>query len=1824
MPMSLRSEAAAGRGEDAESNHDSDSSSASTTKTNSDDTLHQMLRQMNELRKALAARDAELAALRKVQSVQAPASAHASEIVNNEGAGRPPSQPAVNSESVLPGVASNVVNSGTMPEGTTSKSVFVSTAPGGAASEKVPSDAVPSGTRSGEHRSPLPGGTTVPIYNRVQYNAGPESSETWPPVNNRVSAVQGWVEAGERRPYEDVHRPAYGDRYRDSVWRDNVLARQTGVRDLPSFDGNPAEWQGFKLIFEETTRTFGWTDAENRARLNHALRGEARRVVGPTLYWAGTGASARVMAALDEHYGSSDTAEAIVKEMLVKHKVRSNGLVLEEVHEFCLLIDNAISTLAPVRSGALLRDPKLLGQFLTRMPAWECLRWADAYGKRQGERSLLELSEFYHQLRETLKSSGFMREQKLPKTRARPVMTSYTDGEADDEAFRPSITAPPVEPRRPKCAFCNAPSHKSQKCRGYLAKNVSERWNAVRGKKLCFACLASTHTSPQCKAKCPAEGCGKAHHPSLHNTNAAAAPSAAVVTNTWRAEQPVLLKVLPVKVSGPRGEREIYALLDEGSTVTLLEEEVAKDIGAKGRSSPLRLSGVQSMTTPEVQSMRVKTRVRGDGATYTLHANTVQGISLPSQIVATSREDLRRPGCPVTPLMLIGQDNAHLIVSRELRETAGDPTILSRTALGWTIHGGACEAPRLAVALCVRRDAELDALVRGHFAVDSLGVTSAHRTTAAEERAVRLMKENFRPTSDGRWETCLLWERDDSWLPDNKEAAMKRLTSLERKLARDPQLAAAYRAKMQSYVDEGYARPIQHGETRKAAGRRWFLPHFAVQNKPGKIRIVFDAAAEYRGASLNKRLLTGPDLLSSLVGNILRFREGKIGIAADIKDMFLRIKMRPEDTLSQLFLWRDNPEEPPKTYVFTSVLFGARCSPASAQYVRDAVAESQRGEHPEAADAIQKKFYMDDYLDAAHSTQEAVRKVKQVRQVLIAGGFRLVNWACNHPAVLNAVPSEERAKSLIDIGGPDPAQERILGVKWDPAGDSFVCEWSQPRDTAWPTKRSLLASVMRVFDPLGFIACLTIRAKILLQDVWRAKTDWDEGLTEDHEARWRDWLTAVEAARTRIPRCCRFDPKAEASLHLFADASEQACCAVAYLVERHTDGGPARVSFLGAKTKVAPLRPISIPRLELQAALMAARFAASIRREMSLTIARTWYWSDSTTVLHWIRTDPRAHNAFVANRLGEIDELTCLRDWRWVPTKMNPADAGTRDGELPDTSEAGLWFQGPAFIREEEDAWPADKTAPPAEEDGAKQFVGEVERAPTTILDAARFSSWPRLLRTAAWMLRFVKRCRGQIIKGPLTAPELQEAEIRMLQAEQKRAFAKELSALARSEAVGPASRIAGLNPFMGNDGLLRMRSRVQAAEMEEGLKTPVILDGDGPYTRLLIRHRHEAAGHPSTEKTVAELRRDLAIIKLRGQVRQIVNRCLPCRQRKAMPAPPLMGELPEGRLAYQQRPFTHCGVDFFGPLTVVIGRRHEKRYGALFTCLTTRAVHLELVHSLEADAMIMALRRMTARRGTPKVLYSDNATNFHGADKEMRVAIEEVLADEKWGEKLAGDRIEWRFIPPSSPHMGGAWERLVRSVKEALRATLGNQTLKPETLLTALAEAEHTVNSRPLTHISADPEEDEPLTPNHFLIGASSGRPCLAFYGPEADEVCLRKQWRLAQQLGDKFWRRWLREYVPTIQKRSRWQTTATPLQIGNLVWVLDPTQPRNTWPKGVVTRVNTAADGQVRSAEIRTTSGTYTRPAAKLITIPMGELPPGASGGEAERSRGECSGRQ
>ena len=401
----------------------------------------------------------------------------------------------------------------------------------------------------------------------------------------------------------------------------------------------------------------------------------------------------------------------------------------------------------------------------------------------------------------------------------------------------------------------------------------------------------------------------------------------------------------------------------------------------------------------------------------------------------------------------------------------------------------------------------------------------------------------------------------------------------------------------------------------------------------------------------------------------------------------------------------------------------------------------------------------------------------------------------------------------------------------------------------------------------------------------------------------------------------------------------------------------------------------------------------------------------------------------------------------------------------------------------------------------------------------------------------------------------------------------------------------------MDEQGMLRSRSRIQTCEYTKyDAENPIILPKRSPITYLLLLYYHERYNHQSHETALNEIRQRFRIPKLKALYRSARAQCQACKNQYAKPLEPMIASLPKARLAGYTRPFTHMGIDYFGPILVTVGRRVEKRWGVLATCLTTRAIHVELAASLSTDSCIMAIRNIWARRGTPAAIYSDRGTNFQGASKIVHEHKDKPdYAGIEQGLTTSG--ITWIFNTPSAPHIGGAWERLVQSVKKNLTVTLKEKRPSHETLANALTEIENVVNSRPLTAVPLDDDESPVLTPNHFLVGSSNR--IRSWIPLDATPGAVRRNWVASQQITDMFWKRWVHDYLPQITQRPKWNQPTKPLEIDDIVVIADEQLPRNSWPKGQIIGVRKATDGQVRSVTVQTMHGIFERPSVKIAVL-------------------------
>jgi hypothetical protein len=1156
--------------------------------------------------------------------------------------------------------------------------------------------------------------------------------------------------------------------------------------------------------------------------------------------------------------------------------------------------------------------------------------------------------------------------------------------------------------------------------------------------------------------------------------------------------------------------------------------------------------------------------------------------------------------------ILIGQDCPDAIMPRQMiKGNRGEPYAM-RTLLGWTLNGPikrTCEKGRMTSHFIGCK--ELGEKVDRFWKLEASGLYEEEKEMSIQDKTVVKRWSDTAVVENGHYQLPIPFSQETPCLPKNKHMAETRLTSLRRKLEKNSSLKDKYCEGMEDLLRKGYAVKVPEAEIQRDDGKVWYLPHHPVVNpNKEKIRIVFDCAAQYRGISLNDEALQGPDLTNKLVGVLVRYRLREVAFMADIQGMFHQVKVAPQDQDVLRFLWwpEGNMNQVPEVYRMTVHLFGGKWSPSCCTYalcktVDDHVTDSSQA----AGYTIRHNFYVDDCLKSVDTENEAIKLTKELPNLLNKGGFHLTKWTCNRPEVLEHIPDTEKSKKIKERTLDSPLEERALGVYWDVEQDVLgyrIKNMDKPH-----TKRGLLSMLSSIYDPLGLASPFILQARKVVQDLCRKGVGWDDPIPHDQLTDWLKWtedLAHMEGVK--FLRCLKptsDESQQDLQLHHFADASEKAYGVVSYLRCRDSQG-KVTSTLVMAKSRLAPLKQITIPRLELCAATLAARQDALLKKELDVSIEVSHFWTDSTIVLQYIKNEERRFHTFVANRVMEIRSRTEVNHWHHVPTKENPADDASR-GISAKMLSGTRWQNGPEFLKLEQDAWPTlNAIAPMANDDPEVKKEAEVfttvkaKENPLEKLFKHAFS-WRELLKSVAWILAVKKVLRKKVPSIKLLyAEDFEDAEEAIVKHIQATAFADDLKTLAKEGHVAQTSPLVALQPIL-REGVLCVGGRLKNAAVSDEVKYPVILPQGGHVVDLLVRHVHEKTGHAGREYVLAELRQRYWLVGGRTTVRRVLNPCILCRKRLARPNVQQMADLPKDRVTPGGPAFTSVGVDYFGPFEVRRGRGTEKRYGCLFTCLVTRAIHIEVAHSLDTSSFINCLHRFIARRGQPKLIRSDNGKNFVGAEREIRQELEK-WKQEKIQDVLNERRIRWKFNPPFASNMGGVWERQIRSVRKVLAGLTKEQNLTDESLTTLMCVAEGMVNNRPITTVSDDPKDLEPLTPNHLLLLRPATTPPGLFSEPD---LYSRKKWRQVQYLCDLFWRRWTREYLPQLQQRMKWTQEKRNLQVGDIVLIMDNLLPRNEWLLGRILEAHMGPDQMVRSVKVKTKKSELVRPITKICLL-------------------------
>ncbi|XP_045033927.1 uncharacterized protein LOC116933188 [Daphnia magna] len=937
-------------------------------------------------------------------------------------------------------------------------------------------------------------------------------------------------------------------------------------------------------------------------------------------------------------------------------------------------------------------------------------------------------------------------------------------------------------------------------------------------------------------------------------------------------------------------------------------------------------------------------------------------------------------------------------------------------------------------------------------------ITPTQPLESTEDKLARKKLDATIQFDGTRFEVGLPWVSEDIALPDNYNSALRRLFSIENKFVHNSNFAERYKAVIDDYVGKGFTRPFKESELKGTFGRNWYLPHHGAVNprKPEKVRVVFDASAKYQGVALNEVLLKGSNLINDIGATLLLLREKPVSLSGDIQQMFLQVGVKKEDRSALRFLWRPpGSRKRPTVYEMQRQIFGSVSSPFICSQVLRHIADLHREEFPEAAERFYKNFYVDNLLDSFYTEEEANRAIKDSTALLKRGGFHLNQWLSSSRRVLSRVPEGDRNQPRLNLDLEDLPTERTLGVLYDSKNDSFI--FYVKTDVEASTKRRILSAVSTLYDPLGFLSPVILSAKRILQELWLVGVDWDYQVPELIQHQWNKWTTNLSQPEAfKIPRALTSSSDIQdIQLHAFCDASTVGFGSVVYLQVVYRNK-IVTVNFVTSKSRVAPLRPLTVPKLELQGAVVALRL--------------------------WIASKTCRFQTFVANRISEILEHFLPTQWRHVSGMENPADECSRGlftGKMMDNYR---WVNGPAFLQQEEKAWPITIKLPgPSVEDpevSATNWIGLVygpaeENRIRSLLE--RNSNYDLVMRIVARVFRFISNSRLESSNrdnSRIGVKCIQRAANCFIKLAQLDTYSDEIEALKDKRPLKLSSTLITLSPFLDEQRILRVGGRLNYAPLSFDIKHPKILPHDHPLTRLIVMREHDPLFHPSTERRPSSIRSQYWIIK--------------------------------GRVAIK------------------------------------RAVHLEVAASLDLSSFLITFASFTARRSRPSVVYSDNGTQIVAGNKAIQQGIQRLKEQNIVGQMVKRE-IEWHFSPPLAPHFGGVWESLVKSAKVALEAIVESRPLTEELLRGFVIQAESLLNERPLTYVSMDPRDPEPLTPNHFLLVQSS---------PNTEDDVIEDE------------------------------------KLGH-------------WPIGRVTRVIPSPDGVVRSVYVKTPTGEYYHPVSKLCLL-------------------------
>ncbi len=1603
--------------------------------------------------------------------------------------------------------------------------------------------------------------------------------------------------------------------------------------EIPEFDGDPRKFMKFKTMFQnmihEEPRI---TNVRKLIYLQRALTGKAEEFLRDVDITDGSNYANVWREFLARFENKRVIARTHFTDLFAIKQIKDESGLRR-------LLDEVTSSLRGLKACG--ENPDQWGSILCHL----VLTKLDDITKRDFENWLTDKTKFpsFNSLKTFLENRATAAEDRtfLSSNREKPkppVKQNQPDkNDSSRKSFSTGVT---------KCVACNS-QHLLIECKVFLEKTPFERFELIKKNRLCINCFGRNHKTNQCRSR-TCKTCNQKHHTMLHMEKPApqqGSPSASISSGaegtsappentitkqtytTTAGNEVILLPTAVVRFRCGTIYGKARVLFDPASEATMISDKLVRRFHLPITKSPavLSISGVGDNPALSTHSCSLTLLSRVNQFQLPVNCYVVQPVAIKYEVSIASLNLLKSEADYVqfaddtlpyqyTDIIL----GAKYVEKCYLNQTieVGEAT-LRNSVFGWLAIGAIpvdnIETTPSKFCYAVSHNSTIptiEARLRRLCDSDEFyePVSSKEEHTKCNEH----FESTYQRNKTGKFVVFLPTEENETVLSDTRKMALSSLARIERS---PPEVRTEYHKFITEYEELNHVRFFD-ADTFQSTNN-YILPQLLVlrpDKSTTKLRTVFHASYKTRsGKSLNEILMTGPTLQLDIFDALVRFRRHPVGFAADIEKMYRQILVHPNDQHLQKIYYRSSPSAKLKVGVLQTITYGT--SPASfiATKCLSILADEIEESNPHCAEVIRTDFYMDDLITGCDTIEEARGLQKAVSNQLSTAHFPLRKYSSNSPEFLQGLePSLVEPLEYRDIAS---GNIKLLGLRWIPNRDSMsVVLKLEPLPTTI-TKRIMLSEIASIFDVLGILSPVTIRSKLLMQELWREKTPWDSPIPSELENFFRSYHSELtDLLQFSIPRHYESITKYQPfELVGFCDASDRAYCAVVYIRAISPDASP---TLMCAKTKVAPIKRPTIPRLELQAAVLLARLIQRVTKTLSRTPSKISAFSDSTIVLSWLNKPPTNWKQYVKNRVTFIISILSPENWRYVNTKENPADLATRGISAKQFLSNELWLNGPSFIGHE--LPPPFNHAEESIEVTKEQKSSVVCHTTSASFECPlikEFSSYQRLISTFAYVCRFAENSHDREVRSNrlqllLTPGEIKRSKTALIRHIQKSAYASEIRALEVSNTLPQKSILLSLSPFLDEQNLLRVGGRLRKSDLPYTKQHPIILPAKSWFLELYIRHLHQRYFHATKSFIITFVNTEFWIVgSLPNVVKKVIHRCTTCIRYRGETLQQIMGQLPPERVT-ECDSFTHTGVDFAGPFNCkCTGHRstiHFKAYIAIFVCMSSRAIHIEVVSNLTTAAFLDALKRFAARRGLPKTIWSDNGRNFVGASNYLDLTSPELA------KYARSEGITWKFIPPYAPNYGGIWEAAVKSAKHHFHRVIKDQTLTFEEYQTFFSQTEAVLNSRPLCYRKADDKTYVAVTPAHLIIG----RPLLtAIDGEPPLSTSVNARYALRETIFRSFWSSWRADYLNQLQAKFKWRYPSRNLQKGDVVLIKEDNLPPSVWPMAIVESTEPDKLGHVRTAHLKSTGGFRTRSVRQLVPLLMDE-PDGSSPGSVSSS--------